>query len=207
MTFDPSALPPMPAPAEVDALLTVARAGDEANLAPLAPVSRRINAANAWVPVWSTDQIPTRIALIHTEFKEARDELRAADPCVQAEKDELADIIIRCLDTVELMLPEWLTGRVQLLPLYATPRDSAATRQDQLTWLADIRDRVDEGMQLYRKTLDDDEMNLKVASELAHAAQRVAGLLVARGDDPVACVVHILHKSRTRGPRHGGRRV
>lgn len=206
-TIDLSTLPDMPDAAEVDALLSAARDSGEANLAPLAPMIRRINAANGWVPEWSVDQIPTRIALIHTEFWEAREQLLDAESVPDEVEGELADIIIRCLDTVELMLPNWLTERVRSLAPYRTPRDFGSTRQEQLAWLADIRDGVDEAMQLYRKTPDDGEMSLEVASQLGHAAQRVAGLLVECGTDPVACVGTILHKSRTRGLRHGGRRV
>lgn len=195
---------PMPTPAEIEALrdLCQTRPG-ELNIAPVAAIARRINAANGWVPEWSLKQIPTLTALIHTEFKEARDEIR--DENREQLLEELADIIIRCLDTVELVLPEW-AGKLQLPP-YADQGVGPNSVPGQLLWLSLIRDSVDEATEHYRKVMDEEEMKRAVAHDLAWVAQRVTFMMQTLGGDPVDVLVRVLLRNRERGKRHGGRRA
>lgn len=197
--------PQMPTAPELDALLTAP--GERLNLALFAPVIRRINAANGWVPAWTLEQLPTRLALIHTEFREAREALLDPDSRAEDIENELADIVIRCLDTIELMTPGWLGSTLAFLGLWNDRVHEKADARAQLEWLADIRDSVDEAMESYRKVTDDAEMITEVRGDLAWTAQRVAGLLSDRGANPAAVLVRVMHRTLTRGLRHGGRRV
>ena len=181
--------------------------GERLNLAPFAPVIRRINAANGWVPEWSLEQLPTRLALIHTEFRKAREALLDPESHAEEVENELADIIIRCLDTVELMAPGWLGGALAFLGSWNDRVHESANTDAQLEWLADIRDGVDEAMQSYCKITDDAEMITEVRGDLAWTAQRVTGLIGDRGVDPATVLIRVMHKTTSRGLWHGGRRV
>lgn len=173
-----------------------------ASLQELASEARAINAANGWGtdfdPDGNRDTLPGFLALIHSEITEA---WTAERP--QEALRELGDVIVRCLDLGELLLPgRWAQCHPETLNI-GTPdlRDHTWDRD-----LMGLHHLTSNALEDYRKVPD----YKATVHDGLHLILSAAWVIVKRygvTTDPEQVVREILAKNRLRGYRHGGRRT
>lgn len=166
----------------------------------LATEIREVNAKNGWGvdfnPAQNRDELPSYIALIHSEITEA---WQAQTP--REAVQELGDVVVRCLDLGELLQPGYWA---ECSPQFAfTPdRREAAWASD----LMNLHGFASQALELYRKQ---DEYADLLLNRL-HILVAHTWLMMQRyhaGQEPEQVICEIIARNRTRGYRHGGRRT
>lgn len=161
---------------------------------------REVNAKNGWGltfnPAQNRDEIPSYIALIHSEITEA---WQAQTP--REAVRELGDVVVRCLDLGELMQPGYWAD--------CSPEFVFAPDWRELAWASDLMNLhgfASQALELYRKEQDYTAPLLnRLHVLIAHAWQMMERYQA--GQHPEQVIYEIVQRNRTRGYRHGGRRT
>lgn len=174
----------------------------------LATEIRAVNAANGWGEDWNLRIIGDYLHLVQTEVTEAYRATHAERP------EELADIVIRCLDICEL-IEAGLVGKLkpqetlaqQSKPHMVSNSHSFAVVYMQLHMaLTDIHE-------VYRKQFRDEGQEEQLRVALVSGLLWVVALavsitqLVDHTSDFESVLLAKLEKNRARGYRHGGLRT
>lgn len=168
------------------------------SLAQLAATARAVNHANGWSTTFEDRDVPTALALIHSEITEAY-----LESTRQARARELGDVIVRAMDLAELISPGalgelWRETPLNSLPATPVPDDWEAT-------LLMLHAQTSSMLEHYRKA---PEWKLLVVMELSALISLCCGAMHRQWVfDPAVVVSEIIEANRQRGYRHGGRRT
>ncbi|GAQ23954.1 hypothetical protein DEIGR_400087 [Deinococcus grandis] len=174
----------------------------------LASDTRSINHTNGWGTDFTPEQIPTFLALIHSEITEAHQERSRAKRA-----RELGDVIVRALDLCELIRPgligNFLTTLEHRRPPLPTRLRVRWSRNAHETQLHALTSAV---LERYRKAPKDqppEQTATQLVMDLAALIVMTNRVLLCeqpRGTTPTDLISGILDANRNRGYRHGGRR-
>lgn len=174
----------------------------------LASDTRSINHTNGWGTDFTPEQIPTFLALIHSEITETHHERSRAKRA-----RELGDVIVRALDLCELTRPgligNFLTTLEHRRPPLLTRLRVRWNRNAYETRLHTLTSAV---LERYRKAPKDQPAEQTAAQLVMDLAalivmtNRVMLCEQPRGATPTDLISGILDTNRNRGYRHGGRR-
>lgn len=165
--------------------------------------ARRINAANGWGVDFTYAQVPTFLALIHSEVTETD----LDRPNRMAMANELADVIIRAADLGELLMP----GRLGAHFSDATREDWAApvayngpVMPERLMPdnLLRLHSTVSAMLEDYRKK--GEAAPTLIVAALASLIAKAVSMTRALGYCPADLVAAKLAVNAQRGHRHGG---
>lgn len=166
----------------------------------LATEAREINAANGWGLTFTPDELPSYLALIHSEITEAW----GADTDEAAVR-ELGDVIVRALDLGELLEPGCWRDRSHLL----SELGGSELRAD--TWptmLLALHGLTSDTLEHYRKVVDWHFPVMHTLHLLVAGTWQVMCLTYhPSGLTPEPIIREILAANRARAFRHGGRRL
>lgn len=177
----------------------------KALLQELATEAREVNAANGWGlgfdPNNNRDTVPSYLALIASEITEAQ-----TAPGLEAALAELGDVIIRCLDLCELLMPGYIGLRHEkrLGPQPGVPQKFDPRYPRWERELLSLYALVSAILETYRKV---DDWRPEALYRLLSLAMHVWNVMEGLGGNPEKVIRTKLANNRTRGYRHGGRRT
>lgn len=170
----------------------------------LASDTRSINHTNGWGTDFTPEQIPTFLALIHSEITEAhheRDRARRAR--------ELGDVIVRCLDLCELTRPGLIGNFLTTLEHRRPPlMTRLRVRWNRNAYETQLHALTSATLESFRKA-PSEEMTCRIVMGLSVLISATNTALLCeqpRGTTPTDLIAGILDANRDRGHRHGGRR-